>query len=264
MELDRCSVLITGASRGIGAALAERFAAAGARPVLVARSADTLGEVAARTGGAAVPADLTDPDVVAGLVARIEADHGPIDVVVNNAGIGEPACFLDGSDAEDRRTFQLNVLTPMSLCRQAAPGMVARGRGHLVNVSSLAGFVPFPGLATYAATKAALSQYTAALRADLRGLPVGTTLVELGPVPTELLDEVQGYRPTADAFGRAAALRLSVDVDRRVVADAVVDAVRHRRRHVRLPRRATPFALLAEAPRRITEVALTGVRPRAR
>lgn len=264
MDLVGRTVLVTGASRGIGAALAERFAAAGARPVLVARSRDALEELAARTGGVAVPADLADPQVVAGLVARVERDAGPIDVVVNDAGIGTPRWFLDTDDADDRRTFQLNVLTPMSLCRQAVPSMLARGGGHLVNVSSLAGIVAFPGLSTYAATKAALTHYTAALRADLRGLPIGTTVVELGPVPTALLDEVQSYPPTLASFERAAALGLSVDVDRRVVADAVVEAVRRGRRHVRLPRRAAPFAAIAETPRRIAEVLLTGVRPRSR
>ncbi|MCU0268936.1 MAG: SDR family NAD(P)-dependent oxidoreductase [Acidimicrobiales bacterium] len=262
MELRGRRVLITGASRGIGEALAEAFAAQGAQVALVARSADALERLAGRLGGTAHPADLADPTAVAGLLARVEAEAGPVDVVVNNAGYHEAGWFPDQDDLLDAATFQLNVLTPLSLCRQAVPGMLRRGGGHLVNISSMAGFVPFPGLAVYGATKAALSQFTAGLRADLRGLPVGTTLVEIGPVPTDMLSEINDYRPAGDAFGRMARLQLSVDAPRELVADETVAAVRRGTRHVRLPRRGAPFAMVVEAPRRLTEVLLTGVRHR--
>ena len=117
----------------------------------------------------------------------------------------------------------------------------------------------FPGLVTYSASKAALSHFTAGLRADLRGLPIGTTLVELGAVPTDLLAKADNYEPTAKAFQRAYRLRSAVDVSREKVAEEVVKAVYKGRRHVRLPKRSVPFAMLVEVPRRATEILLTGV-----
>jgi short-subunit dehydrogenase len=140
--------------------------------------------------------------------------------------------------------------------------MVRRGGGHLVNVSSLAGVAAFPGLASYSASKAALTHLTAGLRADLKGLPIGTTVVELGPIPTDMFDHVGDYAPTDDSFRRFKRMRLVVDIPREAVAAAVVDAVLHDRRHVRFPKRAVAFPMLTEAPRRLTEVLLTGVRPR--
>ena len=262
MDLTGARVLVTGASRGIGAALAERFAAEGARVALVARSEAAIKELADRLGGTAHPADLTRPDQVHGLIERVEADGGPVDVLVNNAGIAGPG-FLPGADAgmiED--VYRLNLLTPVELSRQAIPGMLERGRGHVVNVSSMAGVGVFPGIAAYASTKAGLSHFTAGLRADLKGLPVGTTLVELGPVPSDMLDQVDDYRPTDDSFKRFYRLQLIADIPKEEVARLVVDAVRKGRRHVRLPRRAIIFPLLTEAPRRLTELILSGVKPR--
>jgi short-subunit dehydrogenase len=140
--------------------------------------------------------------------------------------------------------------------------MLERGGGHIVNVSSMAGSSTFPGLVVYSASKAAkaaLSHFTAGLRADLRGLPISTTLVELGPIPTDMLAEAESYEPTAKAFQRAYRTRLIVDVPREKVAEEIVAAVQKRRRHVRIPNRAILFPLLSEAPRRATELLLTGL-----
>ncbi|BBX15239.1 short-chain dehydrogenase [Mycolicibacterium duvalii] len=259
MQLQGRRVLITGASRGIGEALARAFADAGAVPALVARSEDSLRSLASATGGTAHPADLADATQVAELIERIENEAGPIDILVNNAGIESTAAFADAPADELRRVTEVNYLAPAELCRQAIPRMLRRGGGHIVNISSLAGIVVFPGLVTYSASKAALSHFTAGLRADLRGLPVKTTLVELGPVPTELLARADNYEPTARSFQRIERLGFAVDTPRETVALGVVDAVRRQRRHVRLPRRSMPFSLLVEAPRRLTEVLLSGV-----
>jgi short-subunit dehydrogenase len=178
---------------------------------------------------------------------------------VNNAGIGSPAAFIDAPDDDLRQVTQVNYLAPAELCRQIIPRMLERGGGHIVNISSLAGCSVLPGLVSYSASKAALSHFTAGLRADLRGLPIGTTLVELGPIPTEMLTHTDDYEPTAAAFRRFYRMRLMVDVPREKVADEVVEAVQKGRRHVRLPKRSALFPMLCEAPRRITEVALTGV-----
>jgi short-subunit dehydrogenase len=260
MELAGTRVLITGASRGIGESLAERFTAAGARVALVARSEAPLKELAQRLGGTAHPADLAEPTQVAGLVDRVESDGGPIDVLVNNAGADMTGAFVHATGDDVEFLFRLNLVAPVELCRQAVPRMLERGRGHVVNMSSLAGVGPFPGMAMYASSKGGLNQFTAGLRAELRGTPVGTTLVELGLIPTDMSDNVFEYGPAKRAFERTYKLHLLADVPRQKVAAAVVDAVRRDRRHVRLPKRAILFPMLGEAPRRIVEVLLTGVR----
>jgi short-subunit dehydrogenase len=137
--------------------------------------------------------------------------------------------------------------------------MLGRGGGHIVNISSMAGTAVLPGLVSYSASKAALSQFTAGLRADLRGLPIGTTLVELGPIPTDMLARTEDYEPTEKSFERFYRTRLMVQVPREKVAREVVEAVRKGRRHVRIPKRAALGSLLSEAPRRSMELLLTGV-----
>ncbi len=259
MELQGKRVLITGASRGIGESLARAFAGAGATVALVARTKDVLETLAAELGGTAYPADLSDPTQVATLVSQVEDEAGPIDVLVNNAGIGTPAAFTDAPHEDLRQVTEVNYLAPAELCRQAIPRMLGRGGGHIVNVSSMAGTAVLPGLVAYCASKAALSQFTAGLRADFRGLPIGTTLVELGPIPTDMLAEVDDYEPTAESFRRFYQMRLIVDVPREKVADEVVEAVQKGRRYVRIPKRMALFSMLCEAPRRTAEVLLTGV-----
>jgi short-subunit dehydrogenase len=212
MEVAGKRVLITGASRGIGEALARSFSAAGARVALVARSEGPLKDLAAQLGGTAHPADLADTEQVATLLERVEADGGPVDILVNNAGVGVAGTFVGATADDVNFTYQVNLLSPVELCRQAIPRMLDRGGGHIVNVSSLAGVAAFPGLTTYASTKAGLSQFTSGLRADLRGKPIGTTLVELGPVPTDMLDQADDYQPTRDSFDRFYTLRLLADV----------------------------------------------------
>ncbi len=257
MDVRGKRVLITGASRGIGEAFAHAFAGAGATVALVARTKDAIRDLAADLGGTAHPADLSDPTQVADLVGRVEDEAGPIDVLVNNAGVGLPVAFAESSDL--REVTQVNYLAPAELCRQIIPRMLERGGGHIVNISSLAGVAVFPGLVSYCASKAALSHFTAGLRADLRGLPIGTTLVELGPIPTEMLAGVDDYEPTAKSFQRFYRTHLMVDVPREKVADEVVEAVQKGRRHVRIPKRAALFPLLTEAPRRVAELMLSGV-----
>ncbi len=262
MELRGKRVLITGASRGIGEALADKFTDAGATVALVARTRAALEALAARLGGTAHTADLSDPIQVAGLIQRVEQEAGPVDVLVNNAGTGLACGFTDAPDEELRRVTEVNYLAPAELCRHVIPLMLRRGGGHVVNVSSMAGIAAFPGLTTYSASKAALSHFTAGLRADLRGLPIGTTLVELGPVPTDMLAQADDFGPTAKSFERFYRTRLFVDVPRDKVADEIVKAVQRGKKHVRLPKRGATSAMLVEAPRRVTELVLTGVRPR--
>jgi uncharacterized protein len=263
MDLQGAHVLVTGASRGLGEGLAREFAAAGARVSLVARSEPPTTSLAQELGGTALAADLLDPAQVEGLVARVEAAAGaPVDVLVNNAGIDSTRALADFTHEEFSRIVELNLAVPMELSRQAIPGMLDRGRGHILNISSLAGTAVLPGMLPYAATKSALTHFTAGLRAELRGTPVGTTVVEVGLVPSDMRESVLSYPPTAHSFRRLYRLQVLADTPPERLYRATVRAVASGRRHVRLPRRSVLFPLLAEAPRRIVEWLITGVRPR--
>ncbi len=262
MELEGKRVVVTGASRGIGEGMATAFAAAGAHVALVARSEGPLRALAERLGGTAHPADLTDPAARTGLVAAIEGDGGPVDVLINNAGI-EVAAPIDRQSAEDvSDVFQVNLLAPVELTRQVLPGMIDRRSGHVVNISSQAGAVVFPGMSTYASSKAGLSTFTRGLALDLHGTGVGTTIAEIGTVSTDMLDRLEqpgAYRPTTASFNRTFALRVQRRLTVEEVAAAVVSAVASGASAVRLPRRAMAFSLMAAAPQRLAAGLMLGV-----
>jgi short-subunit dehydrogenase len=261
VELRDARVLITGASRGIGEQMAVQFAAAGARVALAARTEPALKELAGRLGGTAHVADLADPEQVAGLIARVENDGGPIDVLVNNAAIEYAGPYLALPAGDLAGQVYLNLTAPMELCRQAIPAMLQRGRGTIVNVSSLGGTNSVPGVTTYSATKAGLSHFTACLRAEFKGTPLKTTLVELGPVGTQMMQNLYDYPPSNRAVVRFRRLGLVKEVTAEHVATNVVAAVKQDRRHVRMPKRGAIYPLLVEAPRRLTEILLAGVKP---
>ncbi len=259
MDLEGRRVLVTGASRGIGAALAEEFARAGCEVVLLGRDKAALADVSDRVSGSWLAADLADEGQVEGMIDRVEREFGAIDVLVNNAGVENAGAFADLDQHEVEDQLRVNLLTPIELTRQLLPRLIARGVGHVVNVSSLAAFSAFPGLAVYGASKAGLTQFTSGLRADLRGTPVHVTLVELGPASTSMMERAMTYPPTGDSFNRLYGLRLIADVTPARAARATVDAVRANRRHVRLPRRSALAGQLASSPRRTTEWLLTGI-----
>ena len=123
----------------------------------------------------------------------------------------------------------------------------------------MAGVATFPGLAAYGATKAGLTHLTSGLRADLRGGPVGTLAVELGPVSSQMMDRIGGHRPSAAAFDRVLRARLLTLLDPDDVARRVVTAVEQDRHHLRMPRRAAPVAALTHAPRVVVRAVLTGI-----
>jgi short-subunit dehydrogenase len=138
--------------------------------------------------------------------------------------------------------------------------MRSRGAGHIVNVSSLAGTNAVPGLAPYSASKAGLSHFTAGLRAELKGTPITTTLAQVGTVESTMVDSLRAHEPTRRALARLERLHVAVDLDIRVVVDALADAIERDKRHLRLPKRDALFPLIVEVPRRVTELLLTGVR----
>jgi NAD(P)-dependent dehydrogenase (short-subunit alcohol dehydrogenase family) len=260
-------VFVTGGSRGIGRAIAEAFVTAGARVSLSARREESVADAARSFGGIGVGADLADPSQLDGLIGRVEEAAGPVDVLVNNAGIEVHAHIADQSAEQVRSVFETNLLAPAELCRQVLPGMLERRRGHIVNVSSMSAAAVFPGISTYGSSKAGLSMFTRGLRMDLKGLPVGTTAVEIGTVPSDMLGAIEApeaYKPTRDSFFRTYRLQLMVHVPKERVAEAVVEAVRKGRQHVWLPRRAMAFPALLEAPQRVAQALLVGVRKHER
>ncbi len=259
MQLNDAHVFITGGSRGIGEAMARRFAAGGARVSLAARSAEALGAVAADLDGWSFPTDLFDDTAVDGLIERVEAEAGPIDVLVNNAGLETSTWFHQVDPATIRNLNRLNLEVPMLLTRQVLPGMLARGRGHLVYTSSLAGASSFPGLAAYCGTKAGLTNFASTVRAELRDHPVGVTIVAPGPVDTQMWDTIEEESDMAPVLERLRKLQLIPTAKPEKIAKRTVAAVEKDRRHVRSPRRLSTTFWLNESPRRLIEGILSGV-----
>ncbi|MFN0028609.1 MAG: SDR family NAD(P)-dependent oxidoreductase [Acidimicrobiales bacterium] len=262
MELSGKRVLITGASRGIGAALAQACADAGAKVALAARSGEAITALAERLGGQAYPIDLSDQSQVDGFIARVEADGGPVDVLVNNAAVDTNQLIDEIDEAEIGRCISLNLITPQRLVRQVLPGMLQRGAGHLVHVSSMASIVNVPGTSVYSSTKAGLSHFSGGLRADLKGTPIGLTLVEPGPVDTEMWDHVNMGSAVAAAGRRFERLRQMPHSSPETLAAMVVKAVQSDRYHVRLPKRGLGLFVLEDLPRRALAACLVGINPR--
>jgi len=215
------TALVTGASRGIGAAIARRLAREGARVALVARDEHALEALAAELGNGSVAAacDLHLPgaaDVVQAALDDLGTD--PPDILVNNAGAFLVAPAHETSVDVFRETLELNLTAPFAFVRAFLPEMRRRGAGHIVTVGSIADRAIFPGNAAYAASKHGLRALHEVLRAELRGSGVRASLVSPGPVDTGLWDEVdpdrrQGFTPRAQML----------DADS--VADAVAYAV---------------------------------------
>ena len=258
--LARAHAVVTGGSRGIGAALARELAGRGARVTVIARNEALLTSVASSLNGRAVVADLGDPHALEGLVARLEAAAGPIDLLINNAALAVVDRITDQSAEDVRRSFTINAVAPIELCRQVLPGMLARGRGRLVNISSLAGLTAFPTLATYGATKAGLVHFTAALQRELRKSPVHATIVQLGEVSgTELMEQARRSPTIAAVSARLARLRALPTLTPEGVAFAMVEAAVAGRRHVVIPSRVTLLHLIRELPSRLNDLLLSGI-----
>lgn len=190
------TILITGASTGIGEALAHVLAGQGHRLALTARRVDRLEAVARalRLPGVEVltlPADLADPETPARLVAETLNRFGGLDVLVNNAGYGLPRFFC-ASDPEDvRRQIEVNLNAPLVLTRLALPHLL-RSQGMIINVGSSITSIATPVFGAYGTTKAALAYWNDALRRELKHQGVKVCLVEPGPVETGFFDAVQG------------------------------------------------------------------------
>jgi NADP-dependent 3-hydroxy acid dehydrogenase YdfG len=180
--------LVTGATSGFGRAMALRVLRAGGRVIATGRRADRLEELA-REGGDMVlarPLDLRERDAGHRLVESLPADFAAIDILFNNAGLAlglEPAQRADLAEWE--QMIETNITGLVRVAHAVLPGMVERGRGHIINLSSVAANYPYPGGNVYGATKAFVRQFSLNLRADLLGTPVKVTSLEPGACETE-------------------------------------------------------------------------------
>jgi NAD(P)-dependent dehydrogenase (short-subunit alcohol dehydrogenase family) len=202
------TAVVTGGARGIGAATATALARDGARVVIGDLDIALAERTAAEIGAAALPLDVSDRAAFTAFLDEAERLLGPLDVLVNNAGIMPLSRVEDEPDAATARILAVNLHGAIHGSREAVTRMRPRGRGHIVNVASVVARAPGPGAATYAATKAGVVAFTAALRAELRGSGVDVSCVLPGLVATELSAgiEVRGYRPvTPVAVGEAIA-----------------------------------------------------------
>jgi short-subunit dehydrogenase len=201
-DLRGTNAIVTGASRGIGVHIAKALADEGVNLSLAARSERELEQVRADIEALGVQAiatvcDVVDADDRARLIERTEADLGPIDILVNNAGIERVRRFTDASEADFTETLAINLEAPIMLTRAVVPGMLERGRGHVVNIASGAGKVGVPYGTSYCASKHGLVGFTHALRAEYERSPVGFSVVCPGFVTdTGMYDrwEAQGIK----------------------------------------------------------------------
>lgn len=241
------NVLLTGAAGGIGRHLAAGLVQRGARLAVSGRDAAALEDLADQLGTATVavvPAELADSEDANALVGRAEEAIGSLDVLVNNAGIELTAAYPSFSRAEIEQIVAVNLTAPMLLVRSALPGMLQRGRGHVVNIASLAGKGPVPYQVPYSVTKAGLVAMTHALRAEFASAPVGFSVVCPGFVEDDgmyarMVDE--GLRAPW-TFGSSPPAK---------VVDAMLDAIQRDRPEILVtPRPMRPLLAIAQlAPR---------------
>lgn len=227
------TAVVSGASRGIGLAVARELTQLGTRVVMLARTADTLERAAAELGDLALPfhCDVGDASAVerVGQTVRAELGGAP-DVLVNNAGLFKLALMVDTAPADFAAAIDTNLIAPFRLIRAFLPAMRERKSGHVVSIGSIADHVAFPENGAYAASKFGLRGMHAVLRAELAGSGVRATLVSPGPVDTTLWDEIDpdnrpGFPPRASML-RAEAVAAAVVFAVTRPADVNIDELR--------------------------------------
>jgi short-subunit dehydrogenase len=230
VKLDGSVAIVTGASSGIGAAVAVELARRHARVVAVARRPDRLAETIEECkkhspDSTVHVADLSRRAECEELISATEARFGHVDVIVNNAGVSVHKNAARTSVEDIERVMAVNFFAPMYVTMAALPGMIDRHAGSVINVTSVAGYVPNPGESAYGASKAALSHWSHGLAVDLHDTGVHVGVLSPGPIDTEIwsLDEGLSYR------GKL----FSPDV----VANGVVRMVEHKLTHRTVPRR---------------------------
>ncbi len=195
------TALITGASAGIGTSFARLLARAGCNLVLTARRRERLEALAGELSEAhgveveVVTADLAQPEGPAALFAEVAGLARPVDLLINNAGFGVNGTFADNEWARELAMIQVNVTSLVELTKRFLPGMLERGAGDVLLVSSIGAFAPAPGFAVYTATKAFVTHFGAAVGHELRGTGVTVTVLNPGGTATEFFD-VAEMKPT--------------------------------------------------------------------
>lgn len=189
---DYTTALVTGASTGMGAAIAERLAKRGLTVHAIARNEERLTELADRTGAIPHVVDLTDTSALTAAVGELE-----VDVLVNCAGVSRPGNILDSSADDIDELVDVNLRGLLQLTRLVLPGMVERDLGHVINISSIAGLYNFYGHTVYHATKAAVHQISRQLRNDTVGKRIRVTEICPGRVETEIFGRNLGGSPEA-------------------------------------------------------------------
>jgi short-subunit dehydrogenase len=225
-------VAITGASAGIGESLGRAWAARGASITLVARREERLRQIAGELGGKTFvcAADLGAPERATEWIAPAEAALGPIDVLVNNAGVQHIEPAEEAVPDEGEAMLRLDLFTPLRLTRAVLPGMLARRSGTIVDIASMAALGPLPGMFYYNAAKGGLANASEGLRGELLGTGVHVVTVYPGPIDTDMgRTGLTKYEPTL-------ASRLSPFGKSDVLAELVVRAVERRRARVIYPR----------------------------
>ena len=209
MDAAASVVLITGCSSGFGRAAATHLAGRGHTVIATARRLDDLADLAA-AGCHTLALDVTDEASMRGAVEAIEASHGRIDVLVNNAGYSQSGAVESVPLARTRAQFETNVFGPLRLTQLVLPGMRRRGAGRIVNVSSMGGRLVFPGGGVYHASKYALEALSDALRYELRPFGIAVVLIEPGLIKTNFAATVgaglSALRIDTTAEGEAAAV----------------------------------------------------------
>ncbi len=236
MDIKGKSVLVTGASSGMGAAIAVAMAKAGAgNVVLLARNEEGLRKVAGQVEAAGSKArmyaiDLAQDDAVAALAQRIISEVGVPDILINNAGSGQWKFIEDTSVEEARQMMEIPYFAAFSVTRAFLPGMLQRNTGHIVNMSSVASRFVWPGATAYTAARWAIRGFTEALRADLYGTGIGVTLYESGHVKSPYWQHNPGSLERIPKIGN-----YIPSLTPEQVGDAVVAGVRNNKRLVVIP-----------------------------
>ncbi len=250
VDRNRKVVVVTGASAGIGAALARELARQGRNLVLTARRGDRLDGLAAelRTTGVdvlSVPVDLADADAPRTIIGSTVAHFGGLDVLVNNAGFGLPTLFSEAEPSDLRKQLMVNFVAPLLLAREATPHLVAR-HGTIINVGSAITYVANSGLGAYGATKAGLGYWNDAYRRELRHKGVNVCLVEPGPVKTEFFDALMTYAPASGEYNPLLDAPLPwMTAEVNDVARRIARLIDRPRRRLRVRRRIVwPFRML--------------------
>ena len=236
-------VAVTGGARGIGRATAQALAREGARVAIGDLDGDLAQEAARELGGqtTALRLDVTDADSFRDFLEAVEREAGPLDVLVNNAGILHLGPLVEEDDLATRRMIDVNLIGVITGTRLAVPRLRARPEGHLVNVASSAGKLTPPGIATYTATKHAVVGLTEAVRAEHRGSPLEFSIVMPGVVRTEMIAGYESPRGVRE-------------IEPEDVAQAIVDALKRPRVDVWVPRSlGAVHRVISSFPRPVSE-----------